>query len=92
MNMSWQDIILSAGSLLLAASLIPSVISNDKPALSTSILTGFILFMFSIVYATLSLWTSVFANSLSVTLWFVLAVQKYRQERGSQENLYEEES
>jgi hypothetical protein len=84
MSMSWQDTVLSIGSLLLAASLIPSVVSSDKPAISTSILTGSILFIFSVVYATLSLWAAVFANSLSVTLWFVLAAQKYRQHQSGE--------
>lgn len=82
MYMPWQDIILTIGNLFLAASLIPSVISSNKPALSTSLLTGSILFMFAVVYATLSLWVSVFATILNVLLWFVLALQKYRQPRG----------
>lgn len=80
--MPWQDIVLTIGNLFLAASLIPSVISSDKPALTTSLMTGTILFTFGIVYITLSLWASVFAISFSVILWFVLAVQKYRQGRG----------
>jgi Flp pilus assembly protein TadB len=80
--MPLQDIILTIGNLLMAASLIPSVISSDKPALSTSLLTGSILFAFGIVYVTLSLWVSVFAITLNVLLWYVLAFQKFRQPRG----------
>ncbi len=84
--MSWQDIILTIGNLLLAASLIPSVTGSDKPALSTSLLTGSILLTFAVVYTTLSLWASVFAISLNIALWLVLAVQKYRQQQGGKNN------
>jgi hypothetical protein len=81
--MTWQDIILTVGNLLMAASLIPSVVSSDKPALSTSLLSGSILFTFAIVFATLSLWITAFAVSLNVILWFVLALQKYQQQRAA---------
>ena len=84
--MLWQDIVLSVGNLLLAVSLIPSIVGRDKPALSTSLLSGSILFTFGIVYVSLSLWTSVLAISFSVALWFVLAVQKYRQRRSEKNN------
>jgi hypothetical protein len=86
MNMSWQDIILSVGNLLLGIALIPSIISSHKPALLTSLLQGCILLTFGIVYASLGLWVSVGAISLSVVLWFVLVVQKYRQEHDSKKS------
>lgn len=65
--------------------------SSDKPAFSTSLMTGSILFTFGIIYATLGLWVSVSAISLSVALWFILAIQKYRQEHGNEKVLDEQE-
>lgn len=76
---NWQDILLSAGNVILWLALLPSVFSENKPALSTSALTGSILLMFAFVFATLELWFSSVALALVGLTWFVLAVQKLRQ-------------
>jgi hypothetical protein len=75
---SWQDIVIAAGSLVFAVALIPSVLSKDKPALSTSVMTGTVLVVFSITYATLSLWYATITTSLAAGLWIALAVQKLK--------------
>lgn len=76
---SWQDLFLTAGNVVLWLALLPSVFSENKPALSTSLLTGSILLMFSVIFATLELWFSSAALALVGATWFVLAVQKMRQ-------------
>jgi hypothetical protein len=53
-----QDLILTAGSIIFIAALIPSMTGKAKPALSTSVLTGSVLLVFAGVYVILHLWFS----------------------------------
>lgn len=76
MGNSWQDIVLSAGSLIFAFALLPSVFSPNKPSLWTSLSTGIVLAIFTIVYASLSLWYAVTTTALTAVLWLILAFQK----------------
>jgi len=75
--MPWQDIIIAVGQWTFLVALFPSILSKDKPALSTSILTGSVLAFFVIAYASLSLWASAASTFLVSVGWFTLAVQKY---------------
>lgn len=79
--MAWQDIILSVGSWIFTIALIPSVLSKDKPALSSSLTTGSVLAVYAVTYLTLSLWTAAASTVLVAGMWFTLAVQKYRADR-----------
>ena len=74
----WQDLIISGGGVFFTLALIPSLLSKDKPALTTSIVTSSILFVMIITYASLDLWLSSFMNAVMCVLWAVLAIQKYR--------------
>ncbi len=76
--MTWQDIILSVGSWIFAIALIPSILSKDKPALSSSLITGSVLTIFACTYLTLSLWTTAASTVLVAGMWFTLALQKIR--------------
>jgi len=73
---SWQDIILSIGSLFFIAGLLPSVLSQNKPAVTTSITNALVLLTFTITYATLSLWFAAVTTAITAGLWAVLAFQK----------------
>jgi hypothetical protein len=79
--MTWQDILLTIGSILLLVALLPSVRAKDKPIVTTSLLTGTVLFVFAIIYASLDLWFSAAITVLTSTTWLVLAYQKARQRR-----------
>jgi heme O synthase-like polyprenyltransferase len=79
--MIWQDIVLSIGQWIFVIALLPSVFGNDKPALSSSVLTGAVLAVFAFVYATLGLWSSVAAGSAISITWFILAWQQYRRKK-----------
>jgi Flp pilus assembly protein TadB len=79
--LSVQDIILTIGSLILGAAIIPSVVSKHKPALLTSIMTGVVLLIFAVVYASLELWFTVATTTVTACLWLTMAVQKKRQTR-----------
>ena len=75
--MSWQDIIIAVGQWIFLIALLPSIVSKNKPALSTSILTGTVLGVFAFTYATLGFWTSTISTILVSGAWITLAVQKY---------------
>jgi hypothetical protein len=75
--MAWQDIILSIGNFIFVIALLPSVFGPDKPALSSSLLTGAVLSCFTVIYASLALWTATIAVGLSAFVWFVLAYQQW---------------
>ena len=72
----WQDIVLSAGSLVFAVALMPSVLSKNKPAALTSALYGSVLLIFVFTYASLSLWYAAITTLLTAILWLILAIQK----------------
>lgn len=79
--MEWQDIILAIGQWVLLIALLPSVFSNDKPAISTSILTGGVLMVFTFTFVTLSFITTAISSTIVAFVWFILAVQKYKQKK-----------
>lgn len=79
---NWQDIVLSIGSLVFVIALLPSVLGKDKPAFSTSLMTGLVLTIFTATYATLSLKYTTVTTGVSAALWLVLAAQKARQGSG----------
>lgn len=76
--MVWQDWILTLGTLVLIVALFPSILGKDKPAISTSLMTGTILLIFAFVYFTLSLWFTAFTTTIACILWAILAFQKYK--------------
>ncbi|MEX1027637.1 MAG: hypothetical protein WD049_06480 [Candidatus Paceibacterota bacterium] len=73
----WQDIVFSLGQVLFVVALLPSVFSKDKPALSSSLMTGCILATFGITYASMGLYWSAGTAAAIAATWFVLAVQKF---------------
>ncbi len=81
--MTWQDIILSVGSWIFTIALIPSVISKDKPALSSSLTTAIVLTVYAVVYVTISLWTAAASTVLVAVMWYTLAIQKIRLDRAA---------
>lgn len=81
--MSWQDITLSGGTVFLMIALVPSLWSDEKPAIATSLMTGSVLTVFAAVDVTLSLWFTGVAASLTAALWFVLAIQQHRRHKAA---------
>jgi len=72
----WQDFVLTIGSIIFIIALIPSVLSKDKPALFTSIITSSVLIVMAIVYFSLSLYFTAVTTFITGILWGVLAFQK----------------
>jgi len=75
---SWQDLVLSLGSVCFIVGLMPSVLSDHKPAVATSITNAVALTAFTVTYMTLSLWFAALTTAITASLWVVLAVQKVR--------------
>mgnify|MGYP006379675603 CR=1 FL=1 len=75
----WQDYVLAVGAFMLSIALIPTLRSKQKPALFTSVLTGGILCVFAVTYASLGLWLAVISQFIGAAAWFLLAWQKHKQ-------------
>jgi len=79
--MIWQDIVISLVQWTAIIALLPSVRGVDKPALSTSIMTGTLLLILGMTFATLFLFSSAISSFLVGGVWFILAIQKYRMDK-----------
>jgi len=77
--MQWQDIVLGVGQIIFFLALIPSIRSEDKPAFSSSIITGTVLLVYALVFASLSLWFTVLTDIITTIFWYILAYQKFTQ-------------
>lgn len=77
--MLWQDWVFSIGQIIFVIALIPTIKGKDKPALSTSLITGAILLAFAFSYMALSLLFSTVTSIVMSLSWFILAYQKYKQ-------------
>lgn len=73
--MHWQDIIISLGQWVMTAALLPSIFSERKPAISSSLLTGTVIVAFGVAYASLGLVSSVLSSVACALAWFILAYQ-----------------
>ena len=74
--MHWQDIIITIGSLIFIAALIPTVLGKEKPALMTSFPTSAVLLVYAGVYLSLHLWFSSATTAAMAILWLVLGLQR----------------
>jgi threonine/homoserine/homoserine lactone efflux protein len=79
--MTWQDLVLTVGTFIFILALLPSILSKDKPALSSSLITGAVLVIFVLTYLSLSFWLTAFAVALNSLTWLTLAYQKYHATR-----------
>lgn len=77
--MLWQDWVFSVGQIIFVIALIPTIKGKDKPALSTSFITGAILLAFAFSYMALSLLFSTVTSIVMSLSWFLISYQKYKQ-------------
>jgi hypothetical protein len=75
-----QDLIFSVGSLIFIAALSPMLKMpwNQKPAVYSALLTGTVLTVFGVTYATLDLKFASITTFITASIWFTLAWQKTR--------------
>lgn len=74
--MIWQDILIMVGCFVLGFALLPSILSKEKPARSTCLMSFIILASFSVAFATLGLWLSLVAEVFVTVMWLVLLIQR----------------
>lgn len=79
--MHWQEYVFFIGQMIFNIALIPYILSKDKPALTTSLITALVIFIYTFLYSTLSLWLTAIAVTTTGVLWTILAYQKYRLDR-----------
>lgn len=77
----WQDTVIAVGQWILAASLLPTVFGKEKPALTTSVISVIVMATFGFTFWTLAFWNAVASSVAGCSIWFLLAVQKYRSTR-----------
>lgn len=78
--MNLQDWILTIGGILLSLSLIPYMLHEHKPPKHTSGLYFVVLLVFSICYATFSLWLTAVFTFITAVCWLILLIQAWMQE------------
>jgi hypothetical protein len=76
--LTWQDAVLTGGSLVFLLALLPSVLGDDKPAAWTSLTTAAMLYLFAAVDTTLNLTFTALTTVVTASLWGVLLIQRMR--------------
>ncbi|GAC1388081.1 MAG: hypothetical protein NVS1B7_7710 [Candidatus Saccharimonadales bacterium] len=74
----WQDVVLAVCIFGFNVALVPSVLSKQKPAIPTSVLTASFQVTILTVYINLHLWYSAVMSLINATLWSILGIQKYQ--------------
>ncbi len=77
--MHWQDWVFAVGGLLVLISLIPTIKAEQKPALTTGLMTTVLVLVFASTMLTLHLWLAAVTNYAISAAWALLAVQAYQQ-------------
>ena len=79
--MEWQDAIFAVGGFFLAATVFPTLRSDDKPAWPTSISLAVILAVYAVLFATLDLALGAVGAGLQSILWGWVVLQTRRARR-----------
>lgn len=74
--MTWQDIVMMICIFGFIPALLPSILSKNKPARLTCLLSGILLSVITICFFSLHLWLSTIAEALGAGAWFVLLFQR----------------
>lgn len=73
--MKWQDKVFSLGEVVFLTGLIPSLLSDHKPAALTSFATAIMLYAFMTVHASYGLWVTFSLTAITATIWLALGLQ-----------------
>ena len=73
--MSWQDLVLATGGFVIAAGIIPTILSPLKPPLVTTAVLVAVLAVSGVAFATLGLWLTAVGVALQLVLWGVVLAQ-----------------
>jgi hypothetical protein len=73
--MKWQDKVFSVGEIVFLTGLIPSLLTDHKPAAATSFATALMLYLFLFVHASYGLWVAFVLTAVTATIWLALGIQ-----------------
>lgn len=73
--MAWQQFVFAGGAIWLAIALWPSIRSQNKPDIKTSVLTAIWLTLYLVVYITLQFWFAMVFEIFCVVGWWILVWQ-----------------
>ena len=79
--MQWQEYVFFVGQMVFNIALLPSIFSKNKPALSTSLMTAGMIFIYVFTYFSMSLWLTGISMGTTFICWTILAYQKYRMDK-----------
>ena len=79
--MQWQDLVITIGQIIFSIALIPIVLSKDKPALVSSLVTGIVLCVYALTYITIQFWFGALMTTITGAIWLLLAYQKFKMEK-----------
>lgn len=72
----WQDFVFTAGNVIFIVALIPTILSKEKPPLSTSVPTAAVLIAFAVTYGSLHLWYALTSATVTALAWSIIALQR----------------
>lgn len=78
-TMKWQETVLALGQIIFIVALLPSVFSQDKPEIWTSIITGAVALSIAVTYLTMNIPFAAVSAFFNFVFWTILALQKSRQ-------------
>lgn len=76
--MIWQDLVISIGQFVFIISMIPSILSQYKPDIKTSLPTGLILMVFTISFLSMGMYMASISSFLTSVCWLILFYQKLK--------------
>jgi hypothetical protein len=82
-----QDIIFAVGNVIFSLSLIPSLLSKNKPSCLTSSSTSLVLFVFCATFISLDMDFSAFMSYINGSFWAILFGQQFNKERKERKEL-----
>ena len=80
--MIWQDAVIGIGNWIFVLALIPSIISNKKPAIATSLITAVVVTVIAYCFFTLELYHSMISSVAVGVCWWVLFLQVMLKKKG----------
>jgi cell division protein FtsW (lipid II flippase) len=78
---NWQDIVLTVANFTFVVALLPALLKDEKPPVSTSVMTAVALVAIAATNASLGLWFAAGVVGITATLWAALAVQQWQRHR-----------
>jgi hypothetical protein len=73
----WQDALLAVIAYLLAAALLPTILSKKKPAFTTCLFNTILVIIATLTLGSLGLWITFSGQAILSLGWLILTVQTY---------------